>query len=195
MKVLMTLVVVFVLAGCAAGEGDAGSPTTQEETTAYKEETTVLEGGDHIPRPPDSTLSYGGREVKGTLGTYCWTSGKLNACADGIGPGVGAGAKMLRVAQSSGMIFDYGGKGPLDSVAPTAYPIGRGNELVGMGGFCILQPSEGRSKLRSADLRVVRSARDQMKIPAELPPGEYVVDVDVTVQQGDASYYFRVRVE
>jgi hypothetical protein len=32
-------------------------------------------------------------------------------------------------------------------------------------------------------------------IPAELPPGEYVVDVSLTVQQGDATYYFRIIVE
>ena len=80
MKVLMRLVLVLLLAGCAAGRGDvASSTTTQEETTAYKEETTILTGGD-LPKPPDSTLSYGGREVKGTLGSYCWGSSKSGVC-------------------------------------------------------------------------------------------------------------------
>ena len=32
-------------------------------------------------------------------------------------------------------------------------------------------------------------------IPAKLPPGEYVLEVFVKVQQGDASYYFRILVE
>jgi len=32
-------------------------------------------------------------------------------------------------------------------------------------------------------------------IPAELPPGEYAVDVFVIEPQGDASYSFRVMVE
>ena len=96
MKVLMALVVGLVLAGCAAGNGNgAGSTTTQEETsangteetTAYKEETTVLAGAEDYPRPPESTLSYGGREVKGTLGSYCWkTSGSSGACADAFSP-------------------------------------------------------------------------------------------------------------
>jgi hypothetical protein len=35
----------------------------------------------------------------------------------------------------------------------------------------------------------------QRTIPAELPPGEYVLEAFVTVQQGDASYYFRIVVE
>jgi hypothetical protein len=73
----MTLVLVLLLAGCAAGQGDAGRTLSEEttansteETTVYKEETTVLGGAEDFPRPPDSTLSYGGREVKGTLGSY-----------------------------------------------------------------------------------------------------------------------------
>src|SRR5215203_4423367 len=101
MKVLMMLVVVFVLAGCAAGEGGAGSTTTQEETTAYKEETTVLVGAEGLPRPPDSTLSYGGREVKGTLGSYCWRSGKgrgfRGVCADAVWPLIPSKRKTLTV--------------------------------------------------------------------------------------------------
>src|SRR4028118_2169235 len=80
MKVLLTLVLALLLAGCAAERGDgAGSATTREEptangteeTTVLKEETTVLA----FPEPPDSTLSYGGREVQATLGSYCWSSG------------------------------------------------------------------------------------------------------------------------
>jgi hypothetical protein len=84
MKVLMTLVLVLLLVGCAAGKSDgAGSTTTQEETTANStEETTIQQGAGNLPRPPDSTLSYGGQEVKGLLGTYCWFSGGLGACAD-----------------------------------------------------------------------------------------------------------------
>ncbi len=35
----------------------------------------------------------------------------------------------------------------------------------------------------------------QRTIPAELPPGEYVLDVFVKGQQYDASYYFRIVVK
>jgi hypothetical protein len=64
MKSLITLVLDFLLAGCAAGRGDAGrtlaggtTANRTEETTVYKEEpiTLTVEGG--LPKPPDSTLS------------------------------------------------------------------------------------------------------------------------------------------
>jgi hypothetical protein len=113
MKVLMTLVLVLFLAGCAAGEGGAGSTTTQEETTAYKEETTVLQGEGNLPRPPDSTLSYGGREVKGTLGTYCWSSGRMHVCADAPPYITPPRKKMLRVPSGSEIVFRYGGRSRL----------------------------------------------------------------------------------
>jgi hypothetical protein len=64
----------------------AGSATTQEETTVYKEETTLLGGPGGIPEPPDSTLSYGGREIQGMLGSYCWSSKILSGCADAAWP-------------------------------------------------------------------------------------------------------------
>jgi hypothetical protein len=70
MKFFMTQVPMLFLAGCAAGEGDgAGSTTTQEERLLpTREETTVLKGKSNFRRPPESTLSYGGHEIKGTLG-------------------------------------------------------------------------------------------------------------------------------
>jgi PBP1b-binding outer membrane lipoprotein LpoB len=76
MKSVATLVLVVLLAGCAAERGDGdGSATKQEEPTANAtEETTVLQEETTVfatPEPPDSTLSYSGQEVKGTPGTYC----------------------------------------------------------------------------------------------------------------------------
>jgi hypothetical protein len=110
MKVLIRLALILLLAGCAAGEGGAGSTTTQEETTAYKEETTDLQGGGGLRRPPDSTLSYDGREVKGTLGSYCWSSGSAGECADAAWPVIPSKRKTLTVPSDSGMVFRYGGK-------------------------------------------------------------------------------------
>ncbi len=72
---------------------------------------------------------------------------------------------------------------------------GWGNELSGRrrGGFLV--PSEGRSALATEDLGV-RRENDRTEIPAELPVGEYVVELFVRVPGGnDASYYFRVAVE
>ena len=129
MKVLMTVVLVFVLAGCAAGEGDgAGSTTTQEETTAYKEETTDLQGGGDLRRPPDSTLSYGGREVKGTLGSYCWSSGSAGECADAAWPVIPSKRKTLTVPSDSEMVFCYGGQSPPKTVKAGAYPLNKGKK-------------------------------------------------------------------
>ena len=109
MKGLMTLVLGLLLARRTVGQGDgADSTVAEEETTAYsaREETTVLTGGD-LPRPPKSTLSYGGREVKGALGTYCWSSGKLHVCGDAptITP---PRKKTLTVPSGSEVVFRYG---------------------------------------------------------------------------------------
>jgi hypothetical protein len=182
MKVLMTLVLGFLLAGCAAGEGGAGSTTTQEETTAYKEETTVLEAEDNLPRPPDSTLAYGGREVTGTLGTYCWTSGRKGVCADAP-PITPPRKKTLTVPSGSEMMFRYGGQRPPKKVGARASPLSKNDTS-----------SASANLNRSRSLKAHGSGVERT-IPAELPPGEYVVDVHVTEPQGGASYFFRVMVE
>ena len=64
MKVLMALVLVLILAGCAALQGGAGQTPAEETTANETEETTTLTGEGGFPQPPDSTLFYGGREVK-----------------------------------------------------------------------------------------------------------------------------------
>jgi hypothetical protein len=64
MKSLITPVLVFLLAGCAAGQGDAGRTLARgttanrtEDTTVYKEDTITLTWAGGLPKPPDSTLS------------------------------------------------------------------------------------------------------------------------------------------
>jgi hypothetical protein len=176
MKVLMTLVLVLLLAGCAAGKGDgAGSATTQEETTANgaEEETTVQQGaGGNLPRPPDSTLSYGGQEVKGTLGSYCWFSGGSGVCADAPWPLIPSKQKMLTVPSGSEIVFRYGGQSSPKTVEVTAYPL---NQL--------------HRSLKAPGSGVQRT------VPAELSPGEYLLEVFLREQQDDASYFFRIMVE
>lgn len=185
MRVLTTLVLVVLLAGCAAGEGDGtGSATTQEEptangteeTTALKEETTVLQ----LPEPPDSTLSNGGREVKGTLGSYCWSSGASFGCADSSWPLIPSKQKTLTVPPESEMAFRYGGQDPPKSVGAGAYALKK------------LQKTGTMRPDRSLE---AQGSGVQRTIPAKLPPGEYVLEVSVKEQQNDASYYFRIMVE
>jgi hypothetical protein len=187
MKALMTLVLALLVAGCAAGNGDgAGPATTQEEptanateeTTVYNEETTVLA----IPEPPDSTLSYGGREIKGALGSYCWSSGASFVCADSSGPPIGGKQEMLTVPPDSEMVFRYGGQNPPKTVEAGAYSL---NKLKKAGGVVRLD--------RSLE---AQGSGVQRNIPAKLPPGEYVLEVSIEANEQDgADYYFRIVVE
>ena len=178
MKALMTLVLVLLLAGCAAGQGSAGR-TLGEETTAYKEETTVLQGGGNLRRPPESTLSYGGREVRGSLGSYSWSFSSASAGSGGVDTGyiTPPRKQMLTVPSGSKMVFRYGGQRSPSMVQIHVRPLGK------KGGS---HPS-----LQAHGSGVER----KRTIPADLPPGEYVLQVFVKEQQGDAVYYFRVMVE
>jgi hypothetical protein len=191
MKALMTLVLVLLLAGCAAGQGDAGRTALEgttarhaEETTVYKEETTVLAGAEgDLSRPPVSTLSYDGQEAKGMLGSYCWSSGNSSVCADSPGPLIASERKMLTVPPDSEMVFRYGGQDPPKTVEAGAYSL---------------------NKLKEKKAGVVRLDRSlkahgsgvQRTIPATLPPGEYILEVSVGANEDDgADYYFRIMVE
>jgi hypothetical protein len=184
MKALMTLVLSLLLVGCAAGQGNAGRTLAEEETTANgTEETTVLTEEGNLPQPPNSTLSYGGREVTGTLGSYCWFSGNSGGCADTFRILKPSKERTLTVPSGSEMVFHFGGQDSAYKVeGATAYPI---NEIDKWGA----KPGSSQRALKTHGSGIERA------IPAELPPGEYVVDVFITVRQGDATYYFRIMVE
>jgi hypothetical protein len=156
----------------------------KEETTAYKEETTGLQGaGGDLDRPPDSTLSHGGQEVRGTLGSYCWG----DTCADMAYP-VRPPKQTLSVPSGSEMVFRYGGQDSPDRLEISVTPLDK----------------YGKSETASADSKPSRSLKAvgsgvERTIPVELPPREYVVDVYVEKSQplglGQADYFFRVKVE
>ena len=185
-RALTTLVLVVLLAGCAAERGDgAVLDTTQEKTTAdgteettvLNEETTVLA----IQEPPDSTLSYNGREVKDTPGSFCWFSGTSGACGDATWPLIPGKQKTLIVPPGSEMVFRFGGQDPPKTVEASAYALNK------------LQRRE--ATMRPDRTLKAKGSGVQRTIPAELPQGEYVLEVFVKVQQNDASYYFRILVE
>lgn len=186
MRVLTTLALALILAGCAAERGDgAGSATKQEEpaandteeTTVLQEETTVLGLG---PEPPDSTLSYGGKEVKGTPGSFCWSSGNLATCGDASWPIIPSKRKTLTVPPDSQMVFRYGGQGPPTTVEAAAYA---------------LKKLQQTGTMRPERFLEAQSSGVRRTIPAKLSPGEYVLEVSIKVQQNDASYYFRILAE
>jgi hypothetical protein len=161
--------------------------TALEQTTAL-EETTGLQGEGNFPRPPDSTLSYGGREVKGLLGSYCWFSGKSGVCADSFFI-VPSRTKTLTVPSGSEMVFRYGGQTPPKKVGAAAYPLSK-------NGTSTASPDLNRSH----SLKAHGSGVERTIPVEELPQGEYVVDVFIQVPQttrdvNDATYYFRIMVE
>jgi hypothetical protein len=146
-------------------------------------------------RPPESTLSYGGQSVTGELGSYCWSWSSGAICADVVGPPVPDEEETLTVPAGSVMVFEFGGSRRLRSMRAVAYPLDRGNEVRSPHGPRFLEPSKGRSMLATKALKVRREGGTG-DIPAELPEGEYVVEVFIRLLGGgSASYYFRVVVE
>jgi len=77
------------------------------------------------------------------------------------------------------MVFRYGGQRSPNTVKAGAYKLNK-------KGY---QVWTSHRSLKAHGSGVERT------IPAELPPGEYVVDVLVKELQGDANYYFHVVVE
>ena len=178
--VFVMLAVGVVLSGCSQGASPTKDPPEGRLEEALALETTAEPAVP--PRsdagPPDSTLGYGDRAVTGVVGSYCWSSGSSASCVDGgYSPAFGKG-KHLAVPVGSEMVFDYGGEGPPGAVRAGAEPLGPGGEPAGPSRRLNIGGSGGR-----------------VPILAELPAGDYVVDVFVRVPEGDASYYFRVIVE
>ena len=86
------------------------------------------------------------------------------------------------------MSFAYRGKA-LDSLSVAAFRAGR--EGRGGGREDEFLPPSWR---KGEDLRVRRSGT-RARIVADLPPGEYVLDVFARMPEGDASYGFRLILE
>jgi hypothetical protein len=94
----------------------------------------------------------------------------------------------LTVPVGSTMTFAYGGR-KLDSADVAAYRIGPRNQPEEMGRSILLIPAGKGTELPA------RQSGNQAQITAELPVDRYVVDVFVTMPQGDASYGFLIAVE
>jgi hypothetical protein len=189
---------IFFLAGCGryVGEGppDPSGRTTSSEAPSEpgaKDRTVTHQEEPFVPKPPDSTLSFGDQTVIGTLGSFCWTGG----CGDARTL-VPPKREALTVSAGSVMVFDFGGSRRLASIGAVAYPLGRGNEVRKHHSLRFLEPGEGRRLLATEDLKILREG-DRAEIPAELPKGEYVVQVHIRLPggEGDAVYYFRVAME
>jgi Bacterial Ig-like domain (group 3) len=163
----------------------------QEETTAYQEETTSPLKKGELASPPDSTLSYGGREVRVSVSaSYCWSSAEGSFCADGVST-IPPRKQTLHVPSGSKMVFRYEAPRPPKKVSVSAASFDEG---LFMG-----EPAGSHRSLKAYGSGVEKKVKWQTSfvwtIPAELPPGEYGVYVYVTDPQGDPHYVFRVMVE
>lgn len=170
--VVVTASGFFFLAGCGQGPpiqpdeaGDARPKTT--EATAEQTEPQAS-----FPEPPNGTLVFGDQREAGELGGYCWDG--VCTEANFVVPPEG---EALAVPSGSDLLFEYGGEHPPSKVEAKAYTL--------VGG-----KAEGPGK----SLPVPRAGA-RIRIPAEVPPGEYVVELSVEVPEGSAFYYFRVAAE
>jgi hypothetical protein len=162
------------------GSGDppltSGIVTPPAFRDAIKE--PVREQIEEFAGPPESTLSYGGREViSSPQPSYCWGGG----CFDGL-PGAPPRNETLYVPSGSEMVFHYESQSPPNKVTATA-----------------ARPYEGPSpyKLTRGPKRSleVHGSGVERAIAAKLPPGEYLVFVGITAPPGEVSYIFRVVVQ
>ena len=88
--------------------------------------------------------------------------------------------KTLTVPPDSEMVFRYGGYSSPNTVEVRAYS---------------LEKLQKTGTYRPDSTLKAQGSGAQRTIPAELPPGEYVLDVLVKDQQGGSDYYFRVMVQ
>jgi hypothetical protein len=190
-QVVLTIVMgIIFLVGCGGQAGEAPSDPGDRDRTAMDKEPS-------IPRPSDSILAYSGRTVSGEVGSYSWSSaGSPATCADTAGIPLAPEQQTLTVPVGSVLMFDYGGEGRPAPVQARAYPLEQEKKLLpAPDGTRLMRPKGGCSVLAAEDLKVRRDEGDGTAISAELSSEEYVVEVQVRVPEGDASYYFRAAVE
>lgn len=190
---LATCVCVFV-SGCGAArtpEANSNEADSRQDFETNKREssrsaTTTTAGLE----PPESTLSDGEETVEAGIGAYCWSTGGASSCVDAIGISLGEGKLTARPGEP--LSFAYRG-GRLDSLGVTAYEVdpedGGGNRIES---GVLVPPYKGIGKKEQPE---VRRSGDRARIDADLPAGEYVLDMRARMPEGDASYGFHVVVE
>jgi hypothetical protein len=191
-RILLSVAIAVLVSGCAAATGPddtAGGETSRARGEDPKPPTTMIYPTTiKFPEPPGSTLSYGGETVEGGLGTYCWLMGGSGGCADAFA--IILGEEALEAPAGATLSFAYRGKA-LDSLSVTAYRADREAQGGPREDDLFLPPyrSGGAKHLP------VRRSGIRASIVADLPAGEYVLDVFARMPQGDASYGFRLILE
>lgn len=167
----------------------------------------LLGVGGPEPKPPRGTLAYGGiSEAAGIATIGCWREKRRllpenEVCITGEA-GVSTREPRLRVPSAARMEFAYGGASAPEEVRARAYrtDMPPDLELAEQQGGPPAEKGVLFGPLGYEEQRLaVRQEGKRAGIPADLPPGYYVVIVSVSVDDetavGEAFYAFDVRVE
>ncbi len=172
LSVMITLGIVFSV-GCAPRATQGPNGECQDtggcggSSTGQTSQQTQPRAS--LPEPPNGTLVFGDQRETGELGGYC-CDGVCTEATFEEPPGTEA----LAVPGGSDLLFEYGGTSPPSKVQARAYALVR-----------------GKVERAGEALRVTRAGA-QTRIPLEVSPGEYVVELFIRVQGGSVFYYFRV---
>lgn len=169
-------------------ETPSGEPSPA--TTGVREpESPGIGSVDDLDEPPNSTLAFKEQREVGALGSYCYGS----VCADAAGIQVPPEEEALTAPAGGVLIFEYGGEERVMVMGVGAHPI-KQQRLERYGSRDFLAP-DAKTMETAVVLRARRDG-DRWRLPADLVPDEYVLDVFVDIPKGgNASYSFRLLVE
>lgn len=192
----LLMIVLLALAACRTSAPPV-VPAPTATPAPPGEEATVAPAGDPSGlRPPDLTLDTGTGHQQGELGTHCWSSRTVSACADMIGvlapleaveaPSEGPWALALAgEATASGTLRTYVWVDPIEEHAER--------------GWAAFQP-DNANFVERVDLPLDRHWSVEPAVP--LGPGKYLVWVQLAwpgaepnTITGDAAYGFHLVVK
>ena len=169
---VMTVVMHISWSGCAQGPPIPPKETRDARSEATEATAEPTETETSFPKPPNGALVFGDHRKNGEQGGYCWD----NVCTEAtfVIPPEG---EALAVPSGSDLLFEYGGSSPPSKVKAKAYALVRGKVE------------------RAGKFLRVSHVGARTRIAAEVPPGEYVLELFVEVPEGSAFYYFRAVVD
>lgn len=209
----IVLLAGLLLFGFGSGETPAGgnaSDPVPVAPAAKVERVSVapsLEGLPEGERPPESTLSFGGRSVSSAgeiLGVWepegllaGSSGGSARNRTDGTELPLSDG-RLLTFPGGSALTFVYGGRqDPANFFDALAFRVDRGELFYAEDTGTLSLRQEVGDSLPTV-LRVRQSEtinHKRIKVMANLPSGVYVVSITASVPEGDVRYNFRVAVE
>ena len=168
--IAMVVAVGVVLAGCGKRTPDETRKVRAKAAEATTEQTESRESSS---KPPNGTLTFEQQRKIGKLGGYCW-DGVCTEATLVVPPE----DHVLTFPKGAELLFEYGGEGSPSSVEVRLYPLFR-----------------GKVETAGKPLRLPHAGVQQIRIPVEVDPGEYAIELFVRVPKGSAFYYFRAVVD